>query len=107
MSTTARSRNDTPTGASTELTPELISPFVQSRIALALLRQAVLDLAGKDLSLRAQSAHWLNSEGAKEVCAAIPIDYREMWEDVRDITFRPHAQRLHLARKMIKAFPKT
>src|SRR6478736_6042829 len=107
MSTTARSKSDIPIGASTEPTPDALSQSVLSRIALAMLKQAVLDLAGKDLKLRAQSAHWLNSPGAKEVCEVLSVDYKDMWEDIRDITFRPSAaQRIYMARTLIKSFPK-
>lgn len=107
MSMTGKSRSATPSGTSTEQIQELISASVQSRIALALLKQAVLDLAGKDIKLRAQAAYWLNSAGAKEVCAAIPVDYQDLWEEMKYLTFRPsHAQRISIARTIIKSFPK-
>lgn len=105
MPTTARSKNGTSSGDSTQQTPDAISPFVQSRIALALLKQSVLDLAGRELTLRAQSARWLNSDGCKEVCSTLSIPYTEFWEAIRDMTFRPYAQRIFLARKLIKTFP--
>ena len=102
---TAKYRNATSSGTSTEQTPEPLSALFQSRIAVALLRQTVTDLAGKDLKLRVQAAAWLNSPGAKEVCAAIPVSYDEIWESVRDITFRPYAQRVYLARRLVKSLP--
>jgi len=105
MRTTGKCRNSTSTGTSTGPTLEWSPPSVQSKIALALLRQAVMDLAGKDLKLRVSAASWLNGDGAKEVCVAIPFPYEVLWEEIRDITFRPYAQRLYLARKLVKSFP--
>lgn len=106
MRTTGRSRSDIPTGTSTEVNPEWLSSSVQSRIAVALLTQAVRDLAGKDMSVRVAAARWLNSDGCREVAAAIPVEYSEVWEATKDITFRPPAQRTFLAREFIKTLPK-
>lgn len=75
-----------------------MSPSVQSRIALAILEQAVFDLACKDIKLRVGAAKWLNSDGAKEVCKVIGLDYATVWELARSITFRPYAQRRLLAK---------